>query len=78
MTQAELINKTAREVVKYQDSHYQTSMSWEKAIAAANDWYNHTDITSPYLLSACILAFGETYTPVTHKQIIDAARSFEN
>lgn len=77
MTNMELIDKTAREVVKYQDAHFNTSITWDQAIAAANDWYNHTDITSPYLLSACILAFGEKYTPVTHAQIIDAARSFE-
>ena len=70
------IDKAAREVLKYQDSQYMTSMTWDEAYEMVADWYNHTDLTSPYLLSACVLAFGR-YKPVTFSQIMDASRQFE-
>ena len=77
MTTIDIINKTATEVIKWQDQHLRTSMTWDEAFAAAREWYDHTDLTSPYMLSACILTFGAKYMPVTPAQIIDAARSYE-
>ena len=77
MTNLSVIERAAREVIEYQDKHYNTSMTWEQAYKAVHDWYDYTDITSPYLLSACVLRFGEKYIPVSHSDILDAARSFE-
>jgi hypothetical protein len=78
MVNYSLIEKAAQEVIKYQDQHFRTSMTWEQAYAAVHDWYDYTDITSPYLLSACVLSFGEKYKPVTYSQILDAAKQYEN
>ena len=76
MTNLSVIERAAREVIEYQDKHFKTSMTCEQAYKAVHDWYDYTDITSPYLLSACVLAFGD-YTPVTFSQIMDASRQFE-
>jgi len=72
-----VIDKAAREVVKYQDANYQTSMTWDEALNLCQDWYNHTDLTSPYMISACVLAYGK-YKPVTFAEIMDASKQFEN
>ena len=76
MTNYSVIERGAREVLKYQDAHYRTSMTWDEAYKLVQDWYDHTDITSAYLLSACVLAFG-AYKPVTFSQIMEASKQFE-
>lgn len=78
MTNTTVIGKAAGEVIKWQTSHNLRVYSWDEAWEAVQDWYNYTDITSPYLLSACVLSFGAKYKPVSHSEILDAARNFEN
>lgn len=77
MTNLEIIEKAVREVINYQEKHFRTSATWDEAYRNVEDWYNHTDIRSPYLLSACVLAYGK-YKPVTASEIMDASRAFEN
>ncbi len=78
MVNKTVIEKAAGEVISWQTSHNLKVYSWDEACEAVQDWYNYTDITSPYLLSACVLGFGAKYKPVSHSDILDAARSFEN
>ena len=51
-------------------------MSWDDALELAADWYNHTDLTSPYMISACALKYGR-YKPVTTKEIVEACKEYE-
>lgn len=76
MRNYELIEKSAYEVIHYQETHNRSSiMTWTEAYHAAQTWYDHTDLTSPYMLAACVLAFG-SYVPVTASQIMEASKRF--
>ena len=77
MTNHSLIEKAAKMVIDTQERAYHTSMSWSDAYMGATNWYNNTDITSPYMIAACVLKFGVGYRPVSFNEIMEASKQFE-
>ncbi len=60
------IREATQLYINWQEAAYHTSNSWNRAELFIKDWYDHTDITDPYMLAALALHFGG-YKSVNYK-----------
>ena len=72
-----VVAKAAKIIVDTQEVKSHTSMSWEDAYKGASNWYNNTDLTSPYMIAACVLKYGIYYKVISFNDILQASKEFE-
>ena len=77
MRNESVIAKAAKIIVDTQEATSHTSMTWDEAYQGATNWYNNTDLTSPFMIAACVLKYGIYYRVVNFNDILNASREFE-